>query len=204
MDNFMINATGQPIPADSSQFFDAQDVTVDPTGKFVLAVESTGVVHVFAIDPTTGNPSQIGTSEAAGNGSDAIAIDPSGRFVLVTQAGSEVNGFNQVTVFSSSRQQRQCVRVLPPHVKGSFFTSEIFRSQNPVLLPAQWAAGFKLAVAQAHGVHSQFFTRANLAGRPVTYDKYLFRRQPCFLLNFAKGQFFRQHVFTIGIVNPFD
>jgi DNA-binding beta-propeller fold protein YncE len=47
--------------------------------------------------------SQIGTSEAVGNGANGIAIDPTGRFVIVTQSATGTNlpsTANQLTVFT--------------------------------------------------------------------------------------------------------
>jgi len=68
-------------------------MVIDPANKFLLVVDSAGVVHVFAIAPANGSVSQIGTSEAAGNGATGIAMDPSGHFVIVTQSA-------QLTVFT--------------------------------------------------------------------------------------------------------
>jgi len=66
-------------------------------------VDNAGVVHVFSIAPADGSVSQIGTSEAAGNGATEIAIDPSGHFVIVTQSATGTNlpsTANQLTVFT--------------------------------------------------------------------------------------------------------
>jgi 6-phosphogluconolactonase (cycloisomerase 2 family) len=66
-------------------------------------VDNAGIVHVFAIAPADGSLSQIGTSEAAGNGATGIAMDPSGHFVIVTQSATGTNlpsTTNQLTVFT--------------------------------------------------------------------------------------------------------
>ena len=78
------------------------DEVVDPTGKFLLAIGSTGVVHVFSINPATAAISQIGTSESVGSGANLIAMDPSGRFVMVTQASNQGTPPppDQITVFT--------------------------------------------------------------------------------------------------------
>jgi 6-phosphogluconolactonase (cycloisomerase 2 family) len=79
-----------------------EDMAVDNTGRFLLLLDLTGMVHVFSINPGNGNFSQIGTSEAAGNGAGGIIIDPSGHFVFVTQ-GTNPNfpgSVNQITVFT--------------------------------------------------------------------------------------------------------
>jgi 6-phosphogluconolactonase (cycloisomerase 2 family) len=79
-----------------------EDIAVDNTGRFLLLLDLTGMVHVFSINPGNGNFSQIGTSEAAGNGAGSIIVDPSGHFVFVTQ-GANPNfpgSVNQITVFT--------------------------------------------------------------------------------------------------------
>jgi 6-phosphogluconolactonase (cycloisomerase 2 family) len=79
-----------------------EDIEVDNTGRFLLLLDLTGMVHVFSINPGNGNFSQIGTSEAAGNGAGGIIMDPSGHFMFVTQ-GANPNfpgSVNQITVFT--------------------------------------------------------------------------------------------------------
>ena len=103
MNEFTIDASGKPTPGAQLFTGTGQDLTVDNTGRFLLVVDSAGVVHVFTIDPATGSMSQIGTSEAAGNGASGIAMDPSGRFVIVSQSASGTNlpgAANQLTVFT--------------------------------------------------------------------------------------------------------
>jgi 6-phosphogluconolactonase (cycloisomerase 2 family) len=85
-------------------FIDTQpeDILIDNTGRFLLVLDLTGVVHVFSINPGNGNFSQIGTSEAAGNGAGGIVMDPSGHFVFMTQ-GANPNfpgSVNQITVYT--------------------------------------------------------------------------------------------------------
>jgi 6-phosphogluconolactonase (cycloisomerase 2 family) len=68
---------------------------VDPTGKFLLALDTTGVVHIFTIGANAAL-SQIGTSESVGSsGTSRIVIDPSGHFVMVVQASPD-----QIVVFT--------------------------------------------------------------------------------------------------------
>jgi 6-phosphogluconolactonase (cycloisomerase 2 family) len=62
----------------------------------LLGDDTTGVVHVFTIDPATANITQATTSEAAGGQAGQIAMDPSGRFVFLAQSAPAPN---QVTVF---------------------------------------------------------------------------------------------------------
>lgn len=98
---FTISSSGQATTGDQT-FNNTQpeDILVDNTGRFLLLLDVTGVVHVFTINPGNGNFSQIGTSEAAGNGAAGMVMDQSGRFVLMTQ-GSTFSGLpNQVTVFT--------------------------------------------------------------------------------------------------------
>jgi 6-phosphogluconolactonase (cycloisomerase 2 family) len=75
---------------------------VHTSNKFLLVPDLSGVVHVFSIDPATGAPSQIGTSEPAGNGTGGLIMDPSGRFIFVVQ-GANPNfpgSTNQITEYS--------------------------------------------------------------------------------------------------------
>jgi 6-phosphogluconolactonase (cycloisomerase 2 family) len=96
-----MDATGKPTPG-PVVFTDGQDLTVDATNKFLLEVDSAGIVHVFLIDPVTGALSQTGTSEAAGNGAFDISMDPGGRFVIIGQSTNTglPNPANQITVFT--------------------------------------------------------------------------------------------------------
>ncbi len=79
-----------------------EDILVDNTGRFLLLLDLTGVVHVFSINPGNGNFSQIGTSEAAGIGEGGIIMDPSGHFVFMTQVANPnfPGSVNQITVFT--------------------------------------------------------------------------------------------------------
>ena len=103
LNEFTIGASGNATPGALLFTGTGQDMVIDPTNKFLLVVDNAGIVHVFAIAPANGSPSQIGTSEAAGNGATGIAIDPSGHFVIVTQSATGTNlpsTANQLTVFT--------------------------------------------------------------------------------------------------------
>jgi hypothetical protein len=103
LNEYTIGAGGNPTPGAQLFTGSGQDMVVDPTNKFLLVVDVAGVVHVFIIAPADGSMSQIGTSEAAGNGATWIAMDPSGRFVIVTQSSTATNlpsTANQLTVFT--------------------------------------------------------------------------------------------------------
>ena len=100
---FTMDATGKPTPGAQTFTGTGQDLTVDNSGRFLLVVDNAGVAHVFTIDPGTGSMSQIGTSEAAGNGATGLAMDPGGHFVVVSQSASSTNlpgAANQITVFT--------------------------------------------------------------------------------------------------------
>ena len=100
---FTMDANGKPTPGAQLFTGTGQDLAVDSTGKFLLVVDNTGVVHVFAINSSNGSMSQIGTSEAAGNGAVGISIDPSSHFVVVSQSAGSTNlpgAANQITVFT--------------------------------------------------------------------------------------------------------
>ncbi len=77
--------------------FSLVDETVDPTGRFLLADDIGGTVHVFTIDPATANITSAGTSETAGEQAGQIEMDPTGRFVFLAQTAPAPN---QITVFS--------------------------------------------------------------------------------------------------------
>lgn len=97
IDSWSLDAAGHPTQGPGvppSATLDFIDEVVDPTGNHLLALDSTGVVHIFTIGANAAL-SQIGTSEPAGSGADRIAIDPSGHFVIVVQESPD-----QLTVFS--------------------------------------------------------------------------------------------------------
>jgi len=103
LSEFTIGAGGNATPGSGPFTGSGQDMVIDPTNKFLLIVDNGGVVHVFTISPADGSVSQIGTSEAAGNGATGIAMDPSGHFVIVTQSATGTNlpsTANQLTVFT--------------------------------------------------------------------------------------------------------
>jgi len=96
IDSWALDAAGHPtagsgVPPSTLVFIDQ---VVDPTGKYLLAVDNSGVVHILTIGANAAL-SQIGTSESVGGGVDRIAIDPSGHFVIVTQASPD-----QLVVFT--------------------------------------------------------------------------------------------------------
>jgi len=103
LNEFTIGASGNATPGAQLFTGSGQDMVIDSTNKFLLVVDNAGIVHVFAIAPADGSVSQIGTSEAAGNGATGIAMDPTGRFVIVTQSATSTNlpsTANQLTVFT--------------------------------------------------------------------------------------------------------
>lgn len=103
LNEFTIGAGGAATPGAQLFTGSGQDMVVDNTNRFLLVVDIAGVVHIFAISPANGSMSQIGTSEAAGNGANGIAMDPTGRFVIVTQSATGTNlpsTANQLTVFT--------------------------------------------------------------------------------------------------------
>jgi 6-phosphogluconolactonase (cycloisomerase 2 family) len=103
LNEFTIGAGGNATPGAQLFTGSGQDMVVDTTNRFLMVVDIAGVVHVFTISPANGSMSQIGTSEAAGNGAAGIAMDPTGRFVIVTQSATGTNlpsTANQLTVFT--------------------------------------------------------------------------------------------------------
>lgn len=102
--SYLIDSTGKPAVKNDlfsgvSTFVDEK---IDATGRYVLVLDQSGVVHVLTIDSATAAISQIGTSETAGNGADSIAIDPTGRFVIVAQSSNSATPAppDQITVFT--------------------------------------------------------------------------------------------------------
>ena len=96
IDSWTLDAAGHPTAGPGvppSGTVDFIDEVVDPTGKYLLAVDNTGTVHIFTIGANA-SLSQIGTSEPTG-GADRIAIDPSGHFVTVLQESPD-----QINVFT--------------------------------------------------------------------------------------------------------
>ena len=68
--------TGNPTPA-LNVYGQGQDMTVDTSGKFLVVVDITGVVHIFAIDPATGSMNQIARRRARERRT-GMAMDPRG------------------------------------------------------------------------------------------------------------------------------
>jgi hypothetical protein len=102
LSEFTISASGKATPGAQLNLDNPQQVVVHTSNKFLLVPDLSGVVHVFSIDPATGAFSQIGTSEAAGNGTGGLIMDPSGRFIFVVQ-GANPNfpgSTNQITEYS--------------------------------------------------------------------------------------------------------
>jgi len=102
LQEYTISASGKATPGAQLFLDNPQDVVVHTSNKFLLVPDLSGVVHVFSIDPATGSFSQIGTSEAAGNGTGGLIMDPSGRFIFVVQ-GANPNfpgSTNQITEYS--------------------------------------------------------------------------------------------------------
>jgi 6-phosphogluconolactonase (cycloisomerase 2 family) len=102
LQEYTISASGKATPGAQLFLDNPQQVVVHTSNKFLLVPDLSGVVHVFSIDPATGAFSQIGTSEAAGNGTGGLVMDPSGRFVFVVQ-GANPNfpgSTNQITEYS--------------------------------------------------------------------------------------------------------
>lgn len=102
--SYLIDSAGKPA-VKNSQFSGASsfvDEKIDATGKYVLVLDASGVVHVFTIDSAAAAFAQIGTSETAGNGAGLIAMDPTGRFVIVAQSSNNatVAPPDQLTVFT--------------------------------------------------------------------------------------------------------
>jgi 6-phosphogluconolactonase (cycloisomerase 2 family) len=104
VDSYLIDSTGKPAAKNnlSSGVFFLVDEKIDATGKYLLVLDQSGVVHVFTINSATAAFSQIGTSETAGNGAGLIAIDPTGRFVIVAQSSNNATPAppDQITVFT--------------------------------------------------------------------------------------------------------
>lgn len=99
---FTVSSSGKATPGAQTFVDNATDVLVDNTNRFLLVLDTTGVVHVLGIDLGTGAMSQIGTSESAGNGAFEVSMDNTGRFVFVSQTANPnfPGSVNQLTVFT--------------------------------------------------------------------------------------------------------
>ena len=102
LSQYSVASGAKPTEVSAQNVDNAQDIIVDPTGKFLLLLDQTGSVHVFTIDAATGSASQVGTSESAGADSTAISTDPSGHFVFVSADANpnSPGAVSQITVFS--------------------------------------------------------------------------------------------------------
>jgi len=84
IDSWTLDAAGHPTSGPGvppSGLLGFGNLVVDRTGKYLLAQDSTGVVHIFTIGANA-TLSQIGTSEPVAEGV-WITFDPSGHFVIV-------------------------------------------------------------------------------------------------------------------------
>lgn len=84
IDSWTLDAAGHPSSGPGVQpsgVLGFGNLVVDRTGKYLLAQDSTGVVHIFTIGANA-TLSQIGTSEPVAEGV-WITFDPSGHFVIV-------------------------------------------------------------------------------------------------------------------------
>jgi len=84
IDSWTLDAAGHPTSGPGvppSGLLGFVNLVVDRTGKYLLAQDSTGVVHIFTIGANA-TLSQIGTSEPVAEGV-WITFDPSGHFVIV-------------------------------------------------------------------------------------------------------------------------
>lgn len=114
---FTIDASGKPTqgsftPDDPTGLF--QDVAIDPSGKFLLAIDRTSSdsrIVVFSINPTTSGLSELGSPVSTGEpGGTAIAIDSSGKFVIVAH-GAGSSAPNDVMVFTFDPTTRALMKV---------------------------------------------------------------------------------------------
>jgi len=102
LDEFTIASSGKATPGPEIFVDFPVDMLIDNSNKFLLVLDSGGVVHVFTINAGTGALSQIGTSEAAGTTASTFAMDTTGRFVFVAQDANPFSSsaLKQITVFS--------------------------------------------------------------------------------------------------------
>jgi hypothetical protein len=103
LNSYLLDASGRPSAVMSfGSDISFVDENFDATGKFLIGLDNTGVVHAFTIDPATADFSQIAASERVGNGADLVALDPSGHFVIVAQSSTQALPAppDQITVFT--------------------------------------------------------------------------------------------------------
>jgi hypothetical protein len=102
LDEFTIAPSGKATPGPQAFVDNPADILIDNSNKFLLMLDSGGIVHVFTINAGSGALSQIGTSEAAGTTASTFAMDTTGRFVFVSQDANPFSpsALKQITVFS--------------------------------------------------------------------------------------------------------
>jgi hypothetical protein len=103
LNSYLLDASGRPSAVMSfGSDISFVDETFDATGKFLIGLDNTGMVHVFTIDSATAGFGHIDASEPEGDGAHLMAIDPSGRFVIVAQSSNLALSAppDQITVFT--------------------------------------------------------------------------------------------------------
>lgn len=101
--NGTVNQGSLTLPSSGNLF---QAVAIDPTGKFLAAIDTTAQsitdshISVFSIDPVTGNLTQLVAPVSTGVPlGSSITFDSSGRFIVITHGGDETFP-NDVMTFS--------------------------------------------------------------------------------------------------------
>jgi 6-phosphogluconolactonase (cycloisomerase 2 family) len=94
---FHVAADGTLSPVVDAPVLDAEHLTSDPAGHFMLGTQegfnAAGKVHVYSVDQSTGFANEVSGApfSSGGNGPSIVRVDPSGKFALVA------NGSNNVT-----------------------------------------------------------------------------------------------------------
>jgi 6-phosphogluconolactonase (cycloisomerase 2 family) len=101
VEGFVLGPSGalSQSPVTQSKQFSASAVAIDPTGKFLAAIEGAfpvSSITVYSIDPVTAGLAPLSAPVLTGKpDGNSIVFDPSGKFVVVTHGAP-----NDVTVFS--------------------------------------------------------------------------------------------------------
>jgi 6-phosphogluconolactonase (cycloisomerase 2 family) len=71
---------------------DIQDLEIDPTGRFLFALDVNAMLGAFRIDAHTGELASAGDATHAGEQPNAIMVHPTGRFLYVTGRLGSITG----------------------------------------------------------------------------------------------------------------
>jgi 6-phosphogluconolactonase (cycloisomerase 2 family) len=125
-------------------------VAVEPSGRFAyVANQGSGSVSSFAVDPTTGALTALG-SVAADDSPSALAVDPSGRFVYVANAYLSNPGSGSLTAYAIAADTGALRTV---DLNGALAGTAMTTGPNPTGITVDPSGRF-VYVTHANGIQS--------------------------------------------------